>query len=229
MQAYDYSRHTQLESGTIRLLKLLPGQLSSELKGNLLVRRLSPRVADHQQGIVPVEPYEALSYTWGSSDKATDSIQVLSDSEAYYIAIHSNLGAALRRLRKPLKPTYWWIDALCINQNDVAEKNTQLPLMPEIYGHADSVAVWLGPEYDRSDHAFKFLQDSLMTTEFDDFICELDRKDAFVGVVHLMKRPWFTRRWVSTKGYNNISVLQMLTIKGHPRNCMCTKSSRLLW
>lgn len=196
MQAYDYSRHTRLESGTIRLFKLLPGSLSSELKGNLLARKFNSTAADQRRSIpvgIPVEPYEALSYTWGASDEAT----VLSNSEACSFAIHSNLGAALRRLRNPLQPTYWWIDALCINQADVAEKNVQLPLMPEIYGRATTVAVWLGREYDRSGEAFLFLQESLLTSNFDNFIREVGRKDSFVGVVHLMKRSWFTRRWVS--------------------------------
>jgi hypothetical protein len=197
MQAYDYSRHTRLEPGTIRLFKLFPGNISSEVKGNLVVRKLNPTAADYRQEAIPVEPYEALSYTWGASDQATESIQVLSNSEAYSIAIHSNLGVALRRLRKPLQPTHWWIDALCINQVDVAEKNVQLPLMPEIYGRATAVAVWLGAEHDRSGQAFSFLQQSLLTTDFDGFIREVGHKESFVSVVHLMKRPWFTRRWVS--------------------------------
>lgn len=37
-----------------------------------------------------------------------------------------------------------WIDALCINQMDLAEKQQQIPRMKEIYGRADRVLVWLG-------------------------------------------------------------------------------------
>jgi hypothetical protein len=38
----DY-HYTPLSDGQIRLLKLLPGQHTSELEGNLLIRRLEPR------------------------------------------------------------------------------------------------------------------------------------------------------------------------------------------
>jgi hypothetical protein len=39
-----------------------------------------------------------------------------------------------------------WIDALCINQNDVEEKNNHVPFMREIYEYADTVSVWLGED-----------------------------------------------------------------------------------
>jgi hypothetical protein len=91
---------------------------------------------------------------------------------------------------------FWWIDALCINQSDMAEKNVQLPLMPQIFESASRVVVWLGEEYENSGAAISFLQDSLNATSFDEFLQEPSRKDAFTGGVHLMKRPWFTRRWV---------------------------------
>jgi hypothetical protein len=39
---------------------------------------------------------------------------------------------------------YFWIDALCINQLDVDEKNEQVGCMKEIYSHAPSVLIWLG-------------------------------------------------------------------------------------
>jgi hypothetical protein len=39
-----------------------------------------------------------------------------------------------------------WIDALSINQENVKEKNQQIPLMPFIYRRAKEVLVWLGPQ-----------------------------------------------------------------------------------
>jgi Heterokaryon incompatibility protein (HET) len=50
-----------------------------------------------------------------------------------------------------------WIDALCIYQDSIDEKNAQLLLMPEIYKTAQSVPVWLGPEENDSDLAYFFL------------------------------------------------------------------------
>lgn len=37
-----------------------------------------------------------------------------------------------------------WIDAICINQHDLAEKARQIPLMTRIYSTAARVLVWLG-------------------------------------------------------------------------------------
>lgn len=38
-----------------------------------------------------------------------------------------------------------WADAVCINQQDDAEKSHQVPLMGSIYSLAKTDAVWLGP------------------------------------------------------------------------------------
>jgi hypothetical protein len=40
----------------------------------------------------------------------------------------------------------YWIDAVCINQNDVHEKNKQIRIMPHIYFRAKTVLVWLGKQ-----------------------------------------------------------------------------------
>ena len=39
-----------------------------------------------------------------------------------------------------------WIDALCINQDDLQERATQVKLMGRIYGRAEFVNIWLGEE-----------------------------------------------------------------------------------
>ena len=36
-----------------------------------------------------------------------------------------------------------WIDAICINQASLKEKNQQVPMMADIYGGAARVLVWL--------------------------------------------------------------------------------------
>lgn len=174
----------------------MPGKRGTELKGNLIVQPLRRSVSDPFPSDEAIIVYEALSYTWGALSRPTDSIQILINTEELYVPIHANLSTALRQLREDSKPTFWWIDALCINQSDVAEKNVQLPLMPQIFEGASRVVVWLGDEYENSGPALTFLQDSLNATDFVEFFQEPGRKDAFTGVVLLMKRPWFTRRWV---------------------------------
>ncbi|KAF2732509.1 HET-domain-containing protein [Polyplosphaeria fusca] len=44
-----------------------------------------------------------------------------------------------------------WIDALCINQDDIVERGHQVRLMREIYSKAQKVSVWLGDEKHMQD------------------------------------------------------------------------------
>jgi hypothetical protein len=39
-----------------------------------------------------------------------------------------------------------WIDALCINQDDVNERTQQVRMMGDVYSSAEQVIIWLGPE-----------------------------------------------------------------------------------
>lgn len=56
----------------------------------------------------------------------------------------TNLPAALENLRQENEDVNLWVDALCINPADDAEKKAQINLMHRIYKEATSVLVWLG-------------------------------------------------------------------------------------
>lgn len=43
--------------------------------------------------------------------------------------------------------TYLWVDALCINQDDVLERNSQVGRMGELYKNAECVHCWIGPAH----------------------------------------------------------------------------------
>jgi hypothetical protein len=47
-------------------------------------------------------------------------------------------------LRHPTLPVLLWVDAVCINQQDDAERSSQIMLMPRIYHRCLRVLVWLG-------------------------------------------------------------------------------------
>jgi hypothetical protein len=53
------------------------------------------------------------------------------------------------RFLKEMQPskvfTLWWIDAICINQNDVDEKSKQVSRMGMLYKKASLVVVWIPP------------------------------------------------------------------------------------
>ncbi|KAK4545542.1 hypothetical protein LTR36_002892 [Oleoguttula mirabilis] len=84
--------------------------------------------------------YTALSYTWGDP-KVQKHICI--DGEAVNVTV--NLEAALRHLQKTIsEPLILWIDAVCINQSDEAEKSEQVAHMRDIYSKAENVVTWLG-------------------------------------------------------------------------------------
>ncbi|TVY83164.1 Heterokaryon incompatibility protein 6 OR allele [Lachnellula suecica] len=86
--------------------------------------------------------FTCLSYTWG---KASDVKTILLNGTE--VTIGANLEAALRALREEDEfrgGLMLWADQLCINQNDISEKEKVVGNMQEIYLTADKVTVWLG-------------------------------------------------------------------------------------
>ena len=71
--------------------------------------------------------------------------------------VRSNQWALLFRLRIFLTPRTLWIDALCINQRDIEERNAQVSIMSDIYRQADILSVWLGEAADNSDLVMEVL------------------------------------------------------------------------
>jgi hypothetical protein len=80
--------------------------------------------------------------------------------------IGHNLHLALRHLRSPTHPLNIWVDALCINQADNAERNHQVSLMAFIYTRAKKVVAWLGrPRYRNDDRGVE-VDFQYMTSEW---------------------------------------------------------------
>ena len=145
--------------------------------------------------------FEALSYVWGPPD-AKGRISINSK----IVKVQKSVELALRRLRE-LPETRcgmkYWIDAICIDQNNVGERNVQVKRMYEIYGKALSVVVWLGEETPSSnrvvDLVVKVAKDE---NEHED----LERhsrapSSRFTGsdwasLISLLDRPYWRRVWI---------------------------------
>jgi len=61
-----------------------------------------------------------------------------------------NLLIALKHLRRDHVPRILWVDAICINQEDLRERSSEVGRMGWIYSKADSVIAWLGSSSDNS-------------------------------------------------------------------------------
>ena len=92
----------------------------------------------------------------------------------------------LQRLRHPEKVERIWIDGLCINQRDLAEKEVVVKRMRDIYSSASEVLVWLG-ECSREEESF-----------VDDYLQWKESKELGTpyNFLSLLTRSWFTRRWI---------------------------------
>lgn len=162
---FTYTPFTSPDS--LRLIAILPGPYEAPLQCTL---------SEHLLEDAP--PYECLSYAWGPPD-LLDGPSVLVDGRP--LPISRELELALRRLRRETGPPApepsgvdghksccepggeggrrrMWIDAICINQADILERNAQVARMVDIYRGASCVVAWIGEESEDSTLAIRFLK-----------------------------------------------------------------------
>ena len=128
-QLHSEIHPTRLQAGYIRLVELHPGDHASDIQCTLRERSLDSKPS-----------CEALSYVWGN---AMDQVEITVNHESWHVT--SNLQIALNRLRSATSTRMLWVDALCINVRDLAERSEQVKIMVDIYATAQRVIVWLGP------------------------------------------------------------------------------------
>jgi hypothetical protein len=182
MSEYSYSSLSP-EPYTIRLLRILPSnEASKNVRCELFEYTL--RISD-----TAVHPYEALSYVWGSKENAK-AVEI--DNRT--ISVANNLYTALLRFRDPKIPRIIWADAICINQKDQREKESQIQLMAAVYAKASRVIVWLGQAEDGGDRALETIRRVGESSTSDP---ELPQRE----ILLLLQRPWFQRIWVWNHHY----------------------------
>jgi hypothetical protein len=74
------------------------------------------------------------------------------------VEVTDNLYDALLRFRHPWSSRCLWIDALCINQEDLVERESQVEIMLSIFQRAEKVIGWLGESGQGSAGAFKLIK-----------------------------------------------------------------------
>jgi hypothetical protein len=122
--------HSPLDTSTdgIRLLTLEAAKDSeTPIKSSL-----------HHVTFAQKPKYEALSYTWGDE---TTKKKISIDGKEFEVG--GNLFDALKHIRYTDRDRVLWIDAICINQANVPEKNQQIRMMPFTYSKASLVLIWL--------------------------------------------------------------------------------------
>lgn len=156
--------------------------------------------------------YNALSYHWGPADNRHT---ILCNDQ--FIQVPSSLYEALSQYRISNQDKPLWVDALCIDQDNLLERNHQVHLMTEIYELADLVIAWLGRSTPEIELAFERLAYGRPPWEKTDIVCETEMSHGEVivmpsrdqacrarylqsrvekGLKQLFTKPWFERCWV---------------------------------
>ncbi|KAE9366359.1 hypothetical protein N431DRAFT_430453 [Stipitochalara longipes BDJ] len=112
-----------------------------------------------------------------------------------------------------------WVDAICIDQAHVSERNHQVTQIGEIYAGAERVVIWLGEASRDSDMALTFMlklyehlatkgEISITTVQSSqysgtDFALTLRElllnqkcSDELEAGARILARPWWRRAWV---------------------------------
>ncbi|KAF4953647.1 hypothetical protein FGADI_5983 [Fusarium gaditjirri] len=166
------------------------------------------------------DPYEALSYCWGSADNRP----IISLNTCPHL-VTKNLEAALRHLRLKNETRTLWVDALCINQQSFPEKKVQVKIMDEIYRQSQNVISWLGEVSHDSDEALRTMgnlgrwmkdneskvfdgpnedEEHLTVTQFFEAKGFPMSSQNWPAVFSLLERPYWSRVWI----------IQELAVKG---------------
>lgn len=120
--------HEPLDKGraSFRLLTLLPSSSDG-------IIRCSLRHASLLSEERPV--YAAVSYAWGPKETVTSMKRILVNGKEF--PVRQNLWFFLDRLSANVSKGHeiedLWIDAICIDQNTLHERNHQVRLMKTIY------------------------------------------------------------------------------------------------
>jgi hypothetical protein len=171
----------------IRLLKILPIRVVEGDEYGVIECTLSVTSLDG------APPYHALSYAWGDQSNPGE---IFLDGQPFPVG--RNLEWALWEFQTHSKITFFWIDALCINQNDEVERTEQVRKMRTIYERAENVVVWLGKSFLRTCSAFALLENLYQHLLDTDYIANALKTewDSLEELKRLFKEDYWYRIWV---------------------------------
>ncbi|CAM1509902.1 Fc.00g002370.m01.CDS01 [Cosmosporella sp. VM-42] len=199
---------TRLQGRQVRLLELNPGFGSEPVQCSLW-----------HDSLDDLPPFEALSYVWGNP-----TIKNELNCNGNTFMVTENLHHALRRLRLVSEKRLVWVDAICINQNDIIERAQQVQIMGDVYRIASRVVAYLGIGGDEEvllalstanvifdkcdDYASSQGKDvvemavesrpfeSVKPHELNEVVVEKHPGlEPWKALAALFARPWFTRVW----------------------------------
>ncbi|KAN0122155.1 Heterokaryon incompatibility protein (HET) domain containing protein [Hyaloscypha variabilis] len=188
LEAYPGNPSALLPGSAFKTLRYSPLRTEKEeIRLISLLESSSSLVECHiEHAALCAQPtYKALSYCWGDANETKEIIV-----NGCSTKVTANLEAALRRLRVREPRTFLWIDALCINQASVKERDRQVLRMRDIYSKAESIIAWIGEEDVSTASEIAFL-DSVAHGE------EQVGWDMWSPCQQsILRRPYWRRTWI---------------------------------
>lgn len=180
-------RFKPLPDGHIRLLDLH----KAKIRNNILVGFKITTVP-----LSSAPRYGALSYCWGKTDLCTGIFISTRRNRKRIYRVTEHLATFLHNILVVQRSAedrlgYIWIDQICINQDDVTERNAQVRRMADVYTGAARVIVWLGQKSAFDEEKFDITIDADLHMEW--------RGKPFLAWLRtwaVFGRPWFFRQWV---------------------------------
>lgn len=178
-------RQLDQQNQEIRLLEVLP-----TLNNGHIECRLS-------SGCLATANYVVLSYRWGT---LAAEHEIVINGQSFFV--RKNLWDFLNVIREQ-PGMLFWIDALCINQNDLEERNQQVRIMGQIFQSAAMVLSWLGIANADVEQVFDLMTTVWSSSPSEDELDKLpmlhpdqSEDDLWRCVAELCVYPYWGRVWV---------------------------------
>jgi hypothetical protein len=207
----DIFKYDAIDKEHVRLIRLhqgSPGDEQGSPEDDIRIDLLTVPFKD----LGHARRFEALSYNWGegmaarplhvvpmrSTGPSRNVYEVVESLRHRQMWVKYNLFEALYHLRSAEQDIWLWVDAICIDQTNAAEKEEQVARISNIYVAADNVIIWLGEgdEHHRTTNAIKLLKDLAHVDQQEQIFTDSKRLGHWLDLTFLMRSTWFSRRWV---------------------------------
>ncbi|ESZ91929.1 hypothetical protein SBOR_7674 [Sclerotinia borealis F-4128] len=174
------------ETDEIRLIRILPSSTKDDSVHCQLIHTAFNKAPN----------YQALSYTWGAKI-APEPIMI----NGKRLRATENLLGALKRLRCSQmgdEENLLWVDAICIDQSNIPERNDQIAKMRTIFQNAQAVPIWIGAENDNSSLAIRLAKDLNVRSrnQVIAMLHDTSIHDQLMALIILFRRQYWWRIWV---------------------------------
>ena len=188
----DY-KHAPLHIGLgqeIRLVVLLPGE------------RFDPIRCEIIHVLLGGTGFDAVSYTWATEKGDDSKSKLIQIGYGQSMHVTVNCEHALRQLRDKHTERRLWVDAICINQEDINERSHQVGIMDLIFSTANCVimsipyappnGLYPGPQASLEDLAplFRWLRKP------SEKVYTRNKKQIERALIGLLRSRYFQRAWV---------------------------------